>query len=111
GAPGARRGAAADGVRPAGRGGGVPPRHGAVAAELADRALHGHHERPFGRLEEGAEYGRRATQLDPLNSTAYVYLARTLDALGRYDEAEAVLHKAVELQPEAAQSYCELATV
>jgi len=65
----------------------------------------------FGRLEEGVRYGKLATVLDPLSSAAYVYLARTLDALGRYDEAEAVLHKAIELQPEAAQSYCELALV
>ncbi len=65
----------------------------------------------FGRLAEGVAFGTQATVLDPLNSAAYVYLARTLDALGRYDEAEAVLHKAIELQPQAAQSYCELAMV
>jgi len=65
----------------------------------------------FGRLAEGVAYGTRATVLDPLNSAAYVYLARSLYALGRYDEAEAVLRKSIELQPQASQSYCELAIV
>ena len=64
-----------------------------------------------GRLEEGVAYGTKATVFDPLNSTAYVYLARTLMALRRYDEAEAVLRKGIELQPQAAQSYCEYAIV
>jgi tetratricopeptide (TPR) repeat protein len=64
-----------------------------------------------GRLAEGVAYGTKATVLDPLNSTAYVYLSRTLVALGRYDEAEAVLRKGIELQPQAAQSYCEYSIV
>ncbi len=47
--------------------------------------------------------------LDPLNSRNHVYLARSLRALGRYDEADAEVRKAIEFHPEAAQSYSELA--
>lgn len=65
----------------------------------------------FGRLDEAVAYGRRSTTLDPLNSRNRIYLARSLDALGRYDEAEATVRKAIELHPQAAQSYSELAVI
>jgi TolB-like protein len=65
----------------------------------------------FGRLDEAAAYGQSSTTLDPLNSLNYIYLARSLIALGRYDEAEAAVHKAIEAHPRAAQSYSELAVI
>ena len=38
-------------------------------------------------------------------------LAAYLTALGRYDEAEAALRKAIELQPQSAQNYQQLAVI
>ncbi len=38
-------------------------------------------------------------------------LAVDLTALGRYDEAEAALRKAIELQPQSAQNYTQLAII
>jgi tetratricopeptide (TPR) repeat protein len=55
-----------------------------------------------GRLDE-------AVALDPLRNQSHYDLAFTLIALGRYDETEAALHKAIELQPKAAQNDCYLA--
>jgi TolB-like protein/Flp pilus assembly protein TadD len=63
----------------------------------------------LGRLEEAVEYGKRSLLLDPLNGVTYIYLARSLEALGRYDEADAMVRKVIELHPQAAQAYSELA--
>jgi len=63
----------------------------------------------FGRLAEATMFGRQAVALDPLSSINYVYLARTLRALGRYDEVESTLRKALEINPMGAQTGCELA--
>ena len=66
----------------------------------------------LGRLDE-------AVALDAsgrLRSTRYAAqchhnLALNLTALGRYDEAEAALRKAIELQPQAATNYAQLAII
>jgi TolB-like protein len=65
----------------------------------------------FARLDEAVEHGRRSTTLDPLNSQNYIYLSRSLLALGRYDDAEAALYKAIDAHPKAAQSYSQLAVI
>ncbi len=46
-----------------------------------------------------------------MRASSHANLALCLVALGRYDEAEAALHKAMELQPQAAQNYLELAEI
>ena len=43
--------------------------------------------------------------------TSHTNLALYLIALGRYDEAEAALRKAIELQPQSATNYCRLAVI
>jgi serine/threonine-protein kinase len=57
-----------------------------------------------------AEY-RRAIALDPLRGTFHYALSHFLTALGRYDQAEATLRKAIDLQPESAQAYAQLAII
>jgi tetratricopeptide (TPR) repeat protein len=49
--------------------------------------------------------------LDPLRSESRFNLAVLLIVLKRYDEAEAALGKAMELQPKAAQNYLWLAII
>jgi len=63
------------------------------------------------QLDEAVELERRATVLNPLVSGPRYFLARTLTALGRYDEADAEVRKAIEVQPGAAQNYSQLAIV
>jgi TolB-like protein len=58
----------------------------------------------FGRLEE-------AVALEPLRGVSHSNLAFYLIPLGRYDEAEATLRKAIELQPQSAQNYTQLAMI
>ena len=54
---------------------------------------------------------RQTLALDPLGVTRYLNLARILIAGGRYDEAEAALRKAIELQPAAARLHAYLTTL
>ena len=54
---------------------------------------------------------RQALALDPLGVTRYLYLARILIGVGRYDEAEAALRKAVALQPAASRLHAHLTTI
>ena len=54
---------------------------------------------------------RQTLPLDPLGVTRYLNLARILIAGGRYDEAEAALRKAIELQPAAARLHAYLTTL
>jgi serine/threonine-protein kinase len=54
---------------------------------------------------------RQTLALDPLGVTRYLNLARMLIAGGRYDEAEAALRKAIELQPAAARLHAYLTTL
>jgi TolB-like protein len=53
-----------------------------------------------GRHEESAAFSRSAVERDPLNATAYLYLAFPLVSLGRMPESEAACRKALELSPE-----------
>jgi tetratricopeptide (TPR) repeat protein len=55
------------------------------------------------RGEEALALRREAVPLDPLNVILQGNLAADLTALERYDEAEAVARRALEIQPNAAQ--------
>ena len=54
---------------------------------------------------------RQALALDPLGVTRYLYLARILIGGRRYDEAEALLRKAVAIQPAASRVHVHLAAI
>ena len=54
---------------------------------------------------------RQTLALDPLGVTRYLNLARILIAGGQYDEAEAALRKAIELQPAAARQHTYLTII
>jgi TolB-like protein/Flp pilus assembly protein TadD len=64
-----------------------------------------------GRLLEAENTMRQTLALDPLGVTRYLNLARILIAGGRYDEAQAALRKAIELQPAAARLHAYLTTL
>jgi TolB-like protein/tetratricopeptide (TPR) repeat protein len=64
-----------------------------------------------GRLAEAENIMRQTLALDPLGVTRYLNFARILIAGGRYDEAEAALRKAIELQPAAARLHAYLTTL
>ncbi len=55
----------------------------------------------LGHLDDGVILIRRALLSDPLHATWYNWLAIDLTALGRLDEAEQAIRKAIELQPSA----------
>ena len=64
-----------------------------------------------GRLAAAENMIRQTLALDPLGVTRYLNLARILIAGGRYDEAEAALRKAIEIQPEAARLHAYLTII
>jgi serine/threonine-protein kinase len=64
-----------------------------------------------GRLQEAENMTRQTLALDPLGVIRYLNLARILIGLGRYDEAEAALRRAIELQPAAARLHVHLTTI
>ena len=59
-----------------------------------------------GQPEQAVALTRQALATDPLRAGLYTWLARLLSGLGRLDEAEQAVRKAIELQP-AAASYRE----
>jgi serine/threonine-protein kinase len=63
------------------------------------------------RREEALSYRREAVSLDPLNVIQQGNLASDLTSLGRYDEAEAIARRAVELQPASAQIHFLIARI
>jgi tetratricopeptide (TPR) repeat protein len=65
----------------------------------------------LGRLADGVPLEQRAIALDPLQVQFRFNLANRLTALGRYDEAEVALRKAIELQPQAAANHMYLAII
>lgn len=67
-----------------------------TAEEYFDRALESF---ASGRLEQAIEEYRAATKADPSFSDAFHGLARTLQDLGRYDEAIDVAKQLAELDP------------
>jgi len=65
----------------------------------------------LGSLDEAVALEQRAIALEPLRGTFHYARAHDLIALGRYDEAEAEMRKAIELQPKSAQNYLDLAII
>jgi len=63
------------------------------------------------RVQEAAALRRDAIQLDPLNVILQGNLVADLTALGRYDDAEELARKALELQPSAAQLHYLIARI
>ena len=55
--------------------------------------------------------GSEVIALEPLRSAFHLNLAINLNALGRYDETEAALRKAIALQPQSSESYYLLAVI
>jgi len=58
-----------------------------------------------GEFDQALELGRRAVAVDPLLSVVRIDLATTLIATGDYDQAEAILHKSIELQPQSGKTH------
>src|SRR6185436_3434328 len=83
----------------------LAPQNPALAFRLA--AMHGY----IGDFTASVESYRHVLQLDPLSARAHLYLGVTLSRLGRQPEAEAVLRKAIELQPQAAVQRSALSNV
>jgi serine/threonine-protein kinase len=63
------------------------------------------------RKEEALQLRRESVAHDPLNVIHQTNLAGDLYGLGRYDEAEAVARRALEIQPSAAQIHFALALI
>ena len=59
----------------------------------------------LGRLDEAVALAQRAVALDPLRGASHANLAIYLVALGRYDEAEAALRKAIEFSQRPPGNY------
>lgn len=64
-----------------------------------------------GRLPQAEATGRTALASDPLALPPYLNLARILIAMGRYDEADGYLRKALELQPGASRTHAYLTVI
>jgi TolB-like protein/Flp pilus assembly protein TadD len=56
----------------------------------------------LGNLGPGLGLSEQVVALDPLRSNSYLVLGQTLHTAGRYDEASAAMHKALDLNPQAA---------
>ena len=54
----------------------------------------------LGRLPEAIERLKRAIMIDPLLPRSYTYLGAQLYEVGKYEDARAALHKALELNPQ-----------
>lgn len=65
----------------------------------------------LGHLEDGVVLIKRALLSDPLHATWYNWLAIDLTALGRFDEAEQAIRKAIELQPSAVNFHVQLTII
>jgi TolB-like protein/DNA-binding winged helix-turn-helix (wHTH) protein/lipoprotein NlpI len=61
--------------------------------------------RTLGRLEEGIELYKEVVALDPLRARSYSSLGAQFYCAGRYEEADAMLQKALELNPKKGQDH------
>jgi TolB-like protein/Flp pilus assembly protein TadD len=64
-----------------------------------------------GRLEEAEDLTRKTLRLDPLNGGGYEYLGKILIARERYDEAETVLHKGIDLYPKKVRWHVHITAI
>ena len=87
------------------------------ALELApqDASVTAQSRQPAGQTRPAGRSGRARDSGRSRSSRYAAYPTQTsrvyLTALGRYDEAEAAVRKAIELQPQAATSYAQLAII
>ena len=65
----------------------------------------------LGHTEEAVLLTRNALTADPLNARWYNWLSTYLSGLGRLDEAEAAIRRAIALQPAATSYYYQLAII
>ncbi len=65
----------------------------------------------LGRFDEALKLGRRAIQLDPLNSRLHDVYGRNAWFAGRLNEAEAAFKRALELNPDRAAAHVYLGCV
>ena len=65
----------------------------------------------LGDPEQAVDLTREGVLSDPLRASSYNYLAAYLASLGRLDEAEQAIRKAIELQPAAADYHTQLAVI
>jgi TolB-like protein/DNA-binding winged helix-turn-helix (wHTH) protein/lipopolysaccharide biosynthesis regulator YciM len=56
----------------------------------------------LGNLDQALGLSEQVVALDPLRSNSYLILGQTLHTAGRYAEASAAMHKALDLNPQAA---------
>ena len=68
----------------------------------------GYHHVDNADIERALDFFRRHLDLLPDSQSGQLYLGRTLDWLGRMDEAEAALERAVALDPTAIEPYLQL---
>jgi len=57
--------------------------------------------RTLGRIDESIDLAKRAAAVDPLRARIVIFLGNLLYYAGRYEEADAALRKALELNPQA----------
>jgi TolB-like protein/Flp pilus assembly protein TadD len=64
-----------------------------------------------GQIGESLPLQQQAIEANPLGATAYRALATTFSMLGRLDEAEQAIHRAIELRPGAEEDHVVLAMI
>jgi len=64
-----------------------------------------------GNFEEAVRLIRQTIVMDDTNPAAYFFLGKSLETLGRLDEARTALERMVELAPQNAQAHAELASI
>ena len=70
--------------------------------------IHGRVSEVLGNLDEAVKWAEEAAALDPLRPTDYLGLGYLLYEAGRYNEAQADLQKALDLNPQAAFAHVYL---
>ena len=83
----------------------------AIAREKDAMVLNilGHLRLVQGRWDESTALRREVIRLEPLHATYYLYLAQNLSRAERWQEAEAMLRKALEVQPSVSGPHVLLA--
>ena len=71
----------------------LAPGHSGAALNAGNLA------RTLGDFEQAIKYLKQAITLDPLNLTGHIWLALSYVAMDEFDEASAIMHKALELNP------------
>lgn len=64
-----------------------------------------------GQLQEGVRLSREALASDPLVGNWWTWLAAYLSGLGRLDEAEAAIRKAIQVKPDGSNAWTQLTII